>query len=74
MEVGLRVVRGPDWIWGNQDGGEGNIGTVVHAGDGDGLGQNTVLVCWDNGHQANYRTGHSDAYDLRVVDSSLTGE
>lgn len=73
MEVGLRVVRGPDWIWGNQDGGEGNIGTVVHAGDGGGLSQNTVLVCWDNGHQANYRTGHAEAYDLKVVDSSLSG-
>jgi len=25
---GLRVVRGPDWKWGDQDGGEGNAGTV----------------------------------------------
>jgi len=27
--VGLRVVRGPDWKWGDQDGGEGSVGTVV---------------------------------------------
>ena len=29
MRVGLRVVRGPDWSWGDQDGGEGHVGTVV---------------------------------------------
>jgi hypothetical protein len=27
--VGLRVVRGPNWKWGAQDGGEGFVGTVV---------------------------------------------
>lgn len=32
MEVGLRVVRGPDWKWGNQDEGEGHVGTVVEVG------------------------------------------
>ena len=32
MENGLRVVPGPDWLWGDQDGGEGNVGTVVHLG------------------------------------------
>ncbi len=26
---GLRVVRGPDWKWGEQDGGEGGVGTVL---------------------------------------------
>jgi hypothetical protein len=27
--VGLRVVRGPNWEWDTQDGGEGSVGTVV---------------------------------------------
>jgi hypothetical protein len=27
--VGLRVVRGPDWDYDTQDGGEGSVGTVV---------------------------------------------
>jgi E3 ubiquitin-protein ligase mind-bomb len=27
--AGLRVVRGPDWIWDTQDGGEGFVGTVT---------------------------------------------
>ena len=25
LTVGVRVVRGPDWKWGNQDDGEGMI-------------------------------------------------
>lgn len=32
MDVGTRVVRGPDWKWGNQDDGEGHVGTVVEIG------------------------------------------
>jgi len=31
--VGVRVVRGPDWKWGDQDGGEGNAGTVIDTGE-----------------------------------------
>lgn len=27
--VDLRVVRGPDWEYGDEDGGEGHLGTVV---------------------------------------------
>ena len=26
MDIGIRVVRGPDWKWQNQDGGEGHLG------------------------------------------------
>ena len=29
VTVDLRVVRGPDWMWRDQDGGEGHVGTVV---------------------------------------------
>ena len=29
LNKGLRVVRGPDWKWGEQDGGEGGVGTVL---------------------------------------------
>ena len=31
--VGSRVVRGPDWQWGDQDGGQGHVGTVVTIGE-----------------------------------------
>lgn len=34
---------GKDWVWGNQDGGAGNIGTVLSV---EGSGQ--VLVCTCN--------------------------
>ena len=30
-EVGLRVRRGPDWSWGNQDGG--GPGTTIEGGE-----------------------------------------
>ena len=26
--IGARVMRGPDWYYGEQDGGEGNIGII----------------------------------------------
>ena len=44
----LRVVRGPDWEHGEEDGGEGHLGTVVQvhhrsdsreANEGDGCGE-----------------------------------
>ena len=28
---GTRVVRGPDWRWEDQDGGEGSVGTIVES-------------------------------------------
>ena len=75
MEAGLRVVRGPDWMWGNQDGGEGNVGTIIHLGqDGGSLPDGTVLVYWDSGKQMNYRVGLSGKFDLRILDSAPTGK
>jgi E3 ubiquitin-protein ligase mind-bomb len=29
MEVGIRVVRGPDWVWHNQDDGEGMLSCIT---------------------------------------------
>jgi hypothetical protein len=45
MSIGLRVVRGPDWKFGDKDGGEGHIGTVISVKD-----DNTAEVVWDNGN------------------------
>ena len=47
---GIRVVRGPDWKWGDQDGGEGHLGTVVEV-----VSKNEVVVQWDHGTRTNYR-------------------
>lgn len=65
--VGYRVVRGPDWRWGKQDGGEGHVGTVRNFESNQ-----EVVVVWDNGTAANYRC--SGIYDLRILDSSPTGK
>ena len=72
ISVGLRVVRGPDWKWGDQDGGEGCLGTVIESGDETAYGQ-VVVVLWDNGMRANYRCGVDGSYDLKVYDSAPTG-
>jgi len=75
MAVGLRVVRGDDWQWQDQDGGEGHVGTVVEIG-GQGSNRhpaNTVVVVWDNGVRGNYRSGDDGKYDLRILDNAPTG-
>lgn len=73
--VGVRVVRGPDWRWKDQDGGEGHVGTVIDIGlPHRTIPERTVLVQWDNGVKTNYRTGYQGAYDLRVYDNAQVGK
>ena len=67
---GLRVVRGPNWSWGDQDGGGGHVGTVVEVGQ-DGR---SVVVQWDCGNRYKYRCGEEGKHDLSVFDSGPTGE
>ena len=79
VQVGLRVVRGPDWEWGDQDGGEGHVGTVVEvreepASDEQGAALRSVVVQWDCGERRSYRCGLEGKYDLRVLDSAPTGK
>uniref|UniRef100_A0A8C6P512 MIB E3 ubiquitin protein ligase 2 n=1 Tax=Nothobranchius furzeri TaxID=105023 RepID=A0A8C6P512_NOTFU len=75
MKVGMRVVRGLDWKWGNQDDGEGHVGTVVEIGrqDSTTTPDKTVLVQWDSGTRTNYRTGSEGAYDLLLYDNAQIG-
>ncbi|XP_026669972.1 E3 ubiquitin-protein ligase MIB2 isoform X2 [Ceratina calcarata] len=85
LEVGLRVVRGQDWKWDDQDGGEGHTGTVVEIGKPPSYGNpaspyasdrtpdKTVIVQWDHGSRSNYRIGYQGAYDLLVFDNAATG-
>ncbi|CAN7984895.1 unnamed protein product [Ixodes hexagonus] len=72
VELGLRVVRGPDWKWGNQDSGEGHVGTLVEIGKAGSSTSpdRTVVVQWDSGSRTNYRVGYQGAYDLRVFDNA----
>lgn len=78
LTPGLRIVRGPDWVWGNQDGGEGFVGTVCEIGKPGtaslvGSPDKTVVVQWDNGTRTNYRVGYLGKYDLRVLDNAQIG-
>ncbi|XP_066147200.1 E3 ubiquitin-protein ligase MIB2 [Euwallacea fornicatus] len=78
LAPGLRIVRGPDWSWGNQDGGEGFVGTVCEIGQGGKSGaigspDKTVVVQWDNGTRTNYRVGYLGKYDLRIIDNAQIG-
>ena len=75
LEVGLRVVRGPDWEWGEQDGGEGCVGTVAEVDEAVNVdGGRPVVVQWDYGERCRYRCGVEGKYDLRVLDSAPTGK
>ena len=65
--IGSRVIRGPDWKWGKQDGGDGHVGTIRNFESHE-----EVVVVWDNGTAANYRC--TTAYDLRLSDSSPAGK
>lgn len=82
LQVGFRVVRGPDWEYGDQDGGEGHVGTVVEVVEAAGDDQDSwdsgsvgkqVVVQWDYGERSRYRCGSQRKYDLRVLDSSPAG-
>ena len=67
LTKGMRVRRGPDWKWDDQDGGAGNLGTVLGEGDDD----EWVRVEWDapGAHENSYRWG-SGKHDLEVVSLS----
>uniref|UniRef100_A0A671UWT0 E3 ubiquitin-protein ligase MIB2 n=1 Tax=Sparus aurata TaxID=8175 RepID=A0A671UWT0_SPAAU len=75
MEVGMRVVRGLDWKWGNQDDSEGHVGTVVEIGrqGSTTTPDKTVVVQWDSGTRTNYRTGYQGSYDLLLYDNAQIG-
>ena len=67
--AGLRVVRGPDWKWGDQDGGDGHVGTIIETPKflWNQLKQpKTVTVIWDCGITGQYRAGSKGFNYLRV--------
>jgi len=66
--TGVRVIRGPDWKWEDQDGGIGNVGTIITTPETDlnRFVPRTVTVVWDSGYKGQYRAGPKGCYDLRV--------
>ncbi|XP_033639192.1 E3 ubiquitin-protein ligase MIB1-like [Asterias rubens] len=69
MLKGLRVVRGPDWKWNDQDGGRGCVGTVIPTPEKK---SSNAVVCWDSGVKATYRVSDG-SFDLRIYDNGPMG-
>ncbi|XP_072174725.1 E3 ubiquitin-protein ligase MIB2-like [Diadema setosum] len=76
LDVGFRVIRGVDWIYRDQDGGPGHVGTIISTETGfrPSCPIYTRLVQWDVGSKGLYRAGHDGAFDLRILDSALAGK
>jgi hypothetical protein len=55
---GAKVIRGKDWVYGNQDGG-GKTGVII-----ENLKNGWVTVLWENGSKDGYRIGDHGMYDL----------
>lgn len=68
LRLGTRVVRGPDWKWGDQDGPEPSVGTVIGELGEDGW----IRVQWDTGSTNSYRMGKENKYDLRLAEPPST--
>eukprot|EP01062_Namystynia_karyoxenos_P049397 TRINITY_DN37827_c0_g1_i1.p1 TRINITY_DN37827_c0_g1~~TRINITY_DN37827_c0_g1_i1.p1 ORF type:complete len:785 (+),score=99.93 TRINITY_DN37827_c0_g1_i1:71-2425(+) len=62
---GARVRRrAADWDWGEQDGGAGQLGTIIAVDEHEGW----CTVRWDHGgHSNDYRCGHRGRYDVEVL-------
>lgn len=66
--VGARVIRGPDWEWGQQDGGDGRTGRVMEIRGWDNESCRSVAnVSWSSGSTNVYRLGHKGNVDLKYV-------
>ena len=61
LAVGMKVVRGPDWFYSNEDGGEGTVGEVVKI-----LSNSKVNVTWPNGKTLDYRWGNNK-FEVKVL-------
>ncbi|XP_014399256.1 PREDICTED: E3 ubiquitin-protein ligase MIB2 [Myotis brandtii] len=71
---GAKVVRGPDWEWGSQDGGDGKPGRVVDIRGWDvETGRSVASVTWADGTTNVYRVGHKGKVDLKCVGEAAGG-
>ena len=65
VKIGLRVVRGRDWSWGNQDGNPPGKGTIIN----EYRTPKYWNVKWDHdgSSSAVYRVGYGEKYDLQIA-------
>jgi E1A/CREB-binding protein len=65
---GARVVRGKDWKWGDQDGGNSNIGIL-----GKKRANGWTAVTWEKTRaEREYRIGGEDSFDLQFGGCPVT--
>lgn len=68
---GARVVRGVDWQWEDQDGGNGRRGKVNEVQDWSAASpRSAAYVVWDNGAKNLYRVGFEGMADLKVMNDA----
>jgi hypothetical protein len=68
---GLKVVRGKDWRWGEQDGGAGKVGEIFR--DARVLPAGWCQVRWADDSVNDYRIGSGGNYDLAVHSDKPAG-
>ena len=66
---GAQVMRGPDWDWGNQDGGEQSVGQVLEVRGWETESFRSVAcVMWKPTSKNVYRVGHKGKVCLLMKD------
>ena len=71
---GARVVRGVDWQWEDQDGGNGRKGKVTEIQDWSATSpRSAAYTVWDNGLRNMYRLGFEGMADLKAVTDAKGG-
>lgn len=71
VQIGDRIIRGPDWCHGDEDGGNGFVGTVTEISKKE----KTCLVQWDyhgNTTQCGAE-GEEGLTEIRVIDIQQSG-
>jgi len=74
VHLGMKVVRGPDWHYGEQDGGKGGIGKIIlRKPDSSEVYSKSVdsywaRVQWENGDTNAYQIGN-ETYTLAVYEN-----
>lgn len=72
--IGAKVIRGPDWEWGNQDGGRGKTGRVIDIRGWDNdCNRSVATVTWSSGNTNVYRLGYKGCVDLCYVEEASAG-
>ncbi len=71
--AGSRVTRGPGWIGGEEDGGEGHLGTVTGPAGACADPDKQVEVNWDNGRTSVCNIGGVEP-ELLLYDNGPSGK